>query len=621
MYLREIRIVNDGPNEDVSISLPLGDQGTPKPLVVVGENGSGKSNLLSIIADALVEGAAQHHSDVVPRSGGTDRPWMRIVGGTTLRRGTQGGFALLHFTHDNGPLIYAEKAGHYPTTDLPMDLTPELKEGATWSDAGPAKTFKLSEEQSRQIYSSGCYAFFPASRSEVPHWLNGESLPSKPFSTAVRFSGRLGKPLYVEQGIESLSQWIPGLIMDSRPTVARAPGPPNSNQWTLTSTSFQMHLSSRELADRVLRVILDDPEAGFVWVNRFTGLEYFSPKAAARLPLAALSSGQATLLSIFGTILRQCDAASNGDPTSASGICVIDEIDAHVHVDLTYRAIPELMAMFTGIQFITSAHSPLLVLGMQSKFGDDHMLVTEMPFGRSVTAEGYREFKNALDVLRSTQGFDSLVIERLNSQSSPLILCEGETDPKYIETAMELLGEGAILSGITTDWIGMRSKSTGGSIGAGKDNLHRAWQLLTANPELTGRPVMLLYDNDAKKPDVDEGRISVRTLPTNPENVYVRNGIENLLTPNVFLPDMFSEHTHDDGNGKTVTIRELNKSALCARLCDERRDASNFLGFNAVVEIIREWRERLGLDAKPASSADSERPTGDPEVGTEPAER
>lgn len=266
------------------------------------------------------------------------------------------------------------------------------------------------------------------------------------------------------------------------------------------------------------------------------------------------------------------------------------------------------MYLFPRVQFIASAHSPLFVLGMQAKYGDTGMTVTEMPSGRSITAEGYREFKNALDVLRVTQGFDSMVIERMNSHSTPLILCEGETDPKYIITALEILGESSALQGIAVDWIGKRDGVTGGSRGAGKDNLDRAWQLLTSNPDLAGRPVLLLYDNDAKKADIDEGRTSIRMIPSNPRNTVMTKGVENLLSPTVFTAELFREHTHDDGNGKIATIRELNKVALCARLCDESRNPSDFDGFSVVVDIIRGWREGLGLDAAADVDADPGRP-------------
>lgn len=588
VYLRELRVVNDGPLEDIGIAFTFTHQGMPVPLIIVGENGSGKSNLLSIIADAIVEGASQHHSDVVAPSTGINRHWFRIVGGATLRRGTPGGFALLRFEADGASLVYAEKAGTYPVSALPNNLSPELSAGATWPEEGSHKQFAIGEEQSRRIYSTGCYAYFPASRSETPHWLNEESLPSKPFGTALRFNGKLGKSLFVEQGLESLSQWIPGLLLDSR-AVLTPYDPGGSAQWTVVTTDFQTHQKTLDLANRVLAIILDDPSAHFLWTNRFGGLLHYSSRASAMLPLSTLSSGQATLLSIFGTVLLQCDASSQGAPLTASGICVIDEVDAHVHVDLAFRAIPELFALFPRVQFIVSAHSPLFVLGMQAKFGDGGMGVTEMPSGRSISAEGYEEFKNALDVLTVTQRFDAIIAERLDQEVTPLVLCEGETDPRYIVKAAQVLGRPESVSGVVVDWVGSRD-ARGGSQGAGCDNLNRAWQLLTNNPELASRPVLLLYDNDVKIRDEDAGKISRRRLPLNPGNDKVRAGIENLLSSTAILDSDFRIEEKHYANGKTVTVKELDKTGLCDRLCDGPQELSLFEAFSGVLDVIQEWR-------------------------------
>ncbi|MBK8463982.1 MAG: AAA family ATPase [Nigerium sp.] len=589
MYLRELRVVNDGPLEDIGIVFTPTPAGTPVPLIVVGENGSGKSNLLSIIADAIVEGASQHHSDVVAHASGVSRHWFRIVGGATLRRGTSGGFALLRFNADDDTLVYAEKAGTFPISALPDDLSPELSAGLSWPEEGSHKQFAISEEQSRRIYSTGCYAYFPASRSEKPHWLNEESLPTRPFNSALRFSGRLGKSLFIEQGLESLSQWIPGLLLDSRAVLTPA-GLGAGAQWTVVGTEFVSHQTTLDLANRVLAIILDDATAHFRWTNRFGGLLHYSSRTSAALPLSTLSSGQATLLSIFGTVLMQCDASSQGAPLTSPGICVIDEVDAHVHVDLAFRAIPELFALFPLVQFIVSAHSPLFVLGMQARFGDGGISVTEMPSGRSIGAEGYGEFKNALDVLRVTQRFDAMIAERIDQDLSPLILCEGETDPRYIVKASEVLGRGAELSGIVVDWVGSRD-ARGGSQGAGCENLNRVWHLLTNNPEIASRPVLLLYDNDVKSiRDEDRGKVSRRLLSFNSNNGLVRAGIENLLLATAILDTDFETEQKTYPNGKTVTVRQLDKTRLCDRLCEGPQEASVFEAFSGLLDVIQEWR-------------------------------
>ena len=53
MYVKRIQVANYGAIEQLDITLPVDDDG-PKPVVLVGENGSGKSVLLSHIVNALL---------------------------------------------------------------------------------------------------------------------------------------------------------------------------------------------------------------------------------------------------------------------------------------------------------------------------------------------------------------------------------------------------------------------------------------------------------------------------------------------------------------------------------------------------------------------------------------
>ena len=53
MYVKRIHIVNYGPIHNLDISFPL-DAERPKPVLLVGENGSGKSILLSHIVNGMI---------------------------------------------------------------------------------------------------------------------------------------------------------------------------------------------------------------------------------------------------------------------------------------------------------------------------------------------------------------------------------------------------------------------------------------------------------------------------------------------------------------------------------------------------------------------------------------
>src|SRR5688572_683907 len=111
MYLRQVVIENNGPLKRFELDLGISEDGSPKPLVLVGSNGSGKTNLLSLVTDALFEAAAVHYDNVLPTRG-MGRAWFRVVGGRTTTVGTSGGFSLLRFDHKGQCIVYKEKAGH-----------------------------------------------------------------------------------------------------------------------------------------------------------------------------------------------------------------------------------------------------------------------------------------------------------------------------------------------------------------------------------------------------------------------------------------------------------------------------------------------------------------------------
>lgn len=55
MYLEQIQIQNYGPIKDIDYKLPFNEDGTPKSVVLIGKNGSGKTLLLANVIHSLIE--------------------------------------------------------------------------------------------------------------------------------------------------------------------------------------------------------------------------------------------------------------------------------------------------------------------------------------------------------------------------------------------------------------------------------------------------------------------------------------------------------------------------------------------------------------------------------------
>ena len=109
MYLEEIYLENTGPISKCHVEkMPFDDKGNPRPVVVVGGNGSGKSIFLSYIVDALMEFAKRTFEDIVP-SNGLSGPYYRVVHPMAIKSGERYSLGLLRFKTSKGDFHYGEK--------------------------------------------------------------------------------------------------------------------------------------------------------------------------------------------------------------------------------------------------------------------------------------------------------------------------------------------------------------------------------------------------------------------------------------------------------------------------------------------------------------------------------
>src|SRR5438309_168803 len=116
MYLRECLIENIGPIKSLDLSMPFNADGSPKPTILVGQNGSGKTIFLAYIADALIELAKTAFTDIVPGQHQFESPYFKILGASNQRTGMPYGIGLLQFSHLITNYCYVDKTGSLEAT-------------------------------------------------------------------------------------------------------------------------------------------------------------------------------------------------------------------------------------------------------------------------------------------------------------------------------------------------------------------------------------------------------------------------------------------------------------------------------------------------------------------------
>lgn len=355
MYLREVFMKNNGPIKDLHLEFSFDSEDQPIPHIMVGKNGSGKTNLLSVIADSLMQGASKSFSDVLTHQEGGGQSYFRIVGGSLITFGEKYGLSVLRFSDEEGQYFYHENFGVVEKQDLDALLPESLQAGITWGGSDSSKEIEIDREKATKVYQSGVYAFFPTSRSEDPHWFNTGSIHPDEFDIAPKFSNNLGRKMYVERGINTFAQWLLGVITDSRMNVlgAEYTGEDKSEQTpqVMVQMDFEPFIESQKpliWSDYLLKSILDDESARFVWTGHRDARKVAistGPDGRILRGLTSLSGGQATMLAAFGTILRYADEMGQG-PGQVEGVVVIDELDAHMHIDLQLRALPKMIKYF-----------------------------------------------------------------------------------------------------------------------------------------------------------------------------------------------------------------------------------------------------------------------------------
>ncbi len=587
MYLIDMLIMNSGAIEKLALTPQFNSNGTPKPIVLVGANGVGKTGVLSVVVDGLVEIAAHHYQNLTAQIGMT-RQYFRVLGGNTQRLGSAFELCALKFRDQNHEFYHRLKSGNVTSALLSTELTPYGPISNWGPDAGKQTIGPISEIQ--RIYENGVYVFFPSNRFETPHWANTGALNSEPkgdFSSS--FTGQLMKPLVVQSALQALKPWIMNLMLDM---IVPYPDIFLHDTVNAIRAGAQQNLSYQNTyhgLNAVLRAILRDPDVSVNWLNRAHGerrVTLVSNGKIAMPTIDCLSAGQATLLAIFGTILRYGDTGQISKPLDqVEGIVMIDEADAHLHADLQHEALPTLIGLFPRVQFIVTSHSPLFPLGMRKQFGDEGFSLIELPRGLTIDAERFSEFAASYAYFRATQSFENEVRLKTSQGQKPLVLCEGETDPKYLKAAAELLAFNDLANNVEFEWIGQ--KSVAGSRGAGKDHLDNAFKFLRNNPNLMVRKVVLLYDADTNKAADLHDNLFVQVLPFNPNNVKRKVGIENLL-PELVLEDRFYREESIKSGSDFGSVKRLQKVELCNHLCDDKRDPSDFENFRATLSALRQ---------------------------------
>lgn len=594
MYLKQLILENLGPLSTINYTMPFDDNGSPKPLILVGQNGSGKSILLSQIINALLSA----YQSIFDNSEVEKGKVYKYRSPDYISIGSQYYFAQIEF---EGQLFAEEwqlssakkdfetKFGYKPARDGWLRF-PEDENSYFWTN------FSEKRNDLLRLVNSNCILYFPANRFEDPGWLNYANLVSRAeYMDLIHVNGHCNRSIIQYSPMSKNRDWIYDVIFDrqafERRTQNLSVKVPQGLIPIQQDLGFSGHSTDiYNAVIEILRIIIGDNKCRFGVDDRKNRKLSIMRDNDQLIPnIFQLSTGQTSLLNIFLSIIRDYDlsGAVFSGLQNITGIVVIDEIDTHLHSNLQSEILPALIKLFSKVQFIITSHSPLFLLGMQRELSDDGFELISLPDGSKIGVERFSEFQKAYDTFKCSQTFEQDLVSALQEAQKPIVFVEGDYDIRYLRRAAELLGRQNELDSVELQDAG------------GFGGLEKIWKNFDSKlSSVSPRRIILLYDCDTKKVDGDRDVVAKRVIPFNIENP-IAIGIENLLSqgtidkirvekPNYF--DFTPAYTKKIRGQSTnipekLEVNKDEKGNLCQWICTNGV-TDDFQGFEMVIDLI-----------------------------------
>ena len=575
MYIEKMVYEHVGPIKNIQINMPLNENNTPKPVIIVGENGSGKSTVLSNIVDAFYEIAGKAYENARQHDDDSGHQYYKAIAPIEVMTGQTHMFSYITFK-DNKEYSYISKCGNLSVADLKRKLDIEQTKENQWSESVNFKHTSFNKADVKRIWDNNIICYFGPDRYEKPVWMGEKYYFTDSYehpSLRVGWNGRLNAPIWIKDVVETNTQWLLDVIVDSRPDVSG-----NADHLTLSNVSAEDFVElrkARENLETVLSEMLGE-DVYFSLALRNSGsrrlrIRRKNDNSVIAPSLDSLSTGQLALFNMFATIIRYADMNKLNQSinlSEISGIVAIDEVELHLHAKLQKEVLPKLFKLFPKVQFIITSHSPLFLLGMQETFGEDGYEVYEMPTATKISVERFSEFQRAYEYFKTTQTYQKDAEEAIlkaHPSAKAFIITEGSTDWKHMHTALAVLKANPqytdIFDNLKIEFFEYEPKNSGGDpakeLEMGKDTL----RTLCKNVAKIPQKIKYIFIADNDDPDTTkEMSAKDKSFKDWSNNVY--SFVHPVPASRHETPNICIEHLYSDAEIKT----EVEESGVLRRL-------------------------------------------------------
>ncbi len=305
-----------------------------------GQNGTGKSTLLHVLAAFFAPESASCHQDVIARRKGSAGDWYA-------------GLALppvFYLAREAGSQIRPQWMGSMPTVALNL-LTPR-RSGLRFVGLGPtaatvqeivAETRSQNREEDWKAarHTFGAFAYSGVRNPGNPRVEAVKNIDTSPFTGALTFAaGDAG----------TLLQWVAnslskGALYEQRKEQARAED--------VSKARAQIERAVGEIVGADVRFELEiDP------------VEVFFRVGGEKVPFGVLPDGLKSILSWLADLIMRLDRipwAETRPITEQPFVLLLDEVDVHLHPAWQRKILPVTQRLFPNAQIFATTHSPFVV--------------------------------------------------------------------------------------------------------------------------------------------------------------------------------------------------------------------------------------------------------------------
>lgn len=450
MYIKKIMGENIGPIKKIQIDLPFKEK-CPKPVIIVGENGTGKSTILSNIVDAFYEIAGTAYSDARKQAKTEGYEYYKAITSREIHVGENYLYSYIKFENEespSSPIDYVFKSGSLKIDDF-KEKVGLTSTKISWNDNDNYKKAAIDTKTAEKMISKNIICYFGPDRYEKPFWMGNQYYEITDYEHVTvkeRFSNTMELPIMINGMTNKTLQWLLDVIVDSRGDIEQ--GKDNGLQLVhiFVDDILKQGIARKNIEEIMSNIIGENAYFGLNFRNTHGSRFNIKRKKDNSLiipSLDALSTGQSALFNMFATIVRYADTINISNSINLSdikGIVVIDEIELHLHSSLQREVLPKLIALFPKVQFIITTHSPLFLLGMEEILGEDGFEIYQMPQAIKINAERFSEFQKAYTYLTKTQEYEKRLYEEISlKKEKMLVITEGSTDCKHMKAAYNKL--------------------------------------------------------------------------------------------------------------------------------------------------------------------------------------